>query len=211
MMKIRRFGPVLFGLVAAFAFAQPASAQGVLDLAKGLLGISDEKPEIEYRERAPLVVPPKLQLRAPQEPASARNPNWPKDPDVAARKAAEAKKKIPEPEANGLSKNPVLSVDEMRGGRRAGLGVPDGTPERNMIDRPVLSNQEMRTIDREARERQSVAAGPIEPTRQWLTDPPTGYRRPAAGAPVSAPKGEGPKMLSDREMGDPFSTFNKKP
>src|ERR1700745_2625879 len=42
---------------------------------------------IEYRERAPLVVPPTRELPPPRDEAevAAKTPAWPKDPDVARR------------------------------------------------------------------------------------------------------------------------------
>ena len=60
----------------------------------GIGGTNMENRGIEYRERSPLVVPPKLDL---PPPAAASNevkaPNWPKDPDEARRKAAIAARK----------------------------------------------------------------------------------------------------------------------
>src|SRR5712671_3134633 len=54
----------------------------------GIGGTNMDNRGIEYRERSPLVVPPKLDL---PPPAAASNevkaPNWPKDPDEARRKA----------------------------------------------------------------------------------------------------------------------------
>src|SRR6266478_8536776 len=43
---------------------------------------------IEYRERAPLVVPPTRELPPPRDEAevATKTPAWPKDPDVARRK-----------------------------------------------------------------------------------------------------------------------------
>lgn len=204
MSKTRLTGPkaLLTATLLALAAPVPAQAQGILDLGKMLLGIEDEKPEIEYRERAPLVVPPKTELPAPRERASAANPNWPKDPDVAARKAAEEARKRPAKEDVGLSKNPLLSVDEMRAGRKPGAGVPTG-PERNMVDRPQLSVDEMRELDAKTRVSESRPTG-VEPPRRWLTDPPTGYRKAAPGAPVSVPK-EGPaRILSPMEEAAPL-------
>ena len=49
---------------------------------------------IDYRERSPLVVPPKIDLPPPVSASAEVNaPNWPKDPDVAQRKAAIAASK----------------------------------------------------------------------------------------------------------------------
>src|SRR5262245_12354961 len=51
--------------------------------------------QIEYRERAPLVVPPSRTLPPPRSEGAVAhtNPAWPKDPDVAARRVEAAKKK----------------------------------------------------------------------------------------------------------------------
>src|ERR1700716_2286075 len=61
----------------------------------GIGGTNMENRGIEYRERSPLVVPPKLDLPPPAAAAAAevKAPNWPKDPDEARRKAAIAARK----------------------------------------------------------------------------------------------------------------------
>src|SRR5438093_6850210 len=60
------------------------------------LGLRRDGEGIEYRERAPLVVPPKRSLPPPQDEAAVTtNPAWPKDPDVDRRKVEKTKKKQP--------------------------------------------------------------------------------------------------------------------
>src|ERR1700692_2611722 len=60
----------------------------------GIGGTNMENRGIEYRERSPLVVPPKLDLPPPPSASSdVKAPNWPKDPDEARRKAAIAARK----------------------------------------------------------------------------------------------------------------------
>src|SRR5258708_3557998 len=61
----------------------------------GIGGTNMENRGIEYRERSPLVVPPKLDLPPPAAAsAEVKDANWPKDPDIAKRKAAiKARKK----------------------------------------------------------------------------------------------------------------------
>src|SRR6202166_167448 len=59
----------------------------------GIGGTNMENRGIEYRERSPLVVPPKLDLPPPAAAAEVKAPNWPKDPDDARRKAAIAARK----------------------------------------------------------------------------------------------------------------------
>src|SRR6202140_5069954 len=59
----------------------------------GVGGTNMENRGIDYRERSPLVVPPKLDLPPPESAAEVKAPNWPKDPDDARRKAAIAARK----------------------------------------------------------------------------------------------------------------------
>src|SRR6266487_4016771 len=54
----------------------------------GIGGTNMDNRGIEYRERSPLVVPPKLDLPPPASSSEVKAPNWPKDPDEARRKAA---------------------------------------------------------------------------------------------------------------------------
>src|SRR6266550_5158340 len=50
-------------------------------LMAGIGGTNMENRGIEYRERSPLVVPPKRDLRPPEQVKSEiKDPNWPKDP-----------------------------------------------------------------------------------------------------------------------------------
>src|SRR3954451_10295717 len=58
-------------------------------LMAGIGGTNMENRGIEYRERSPLVVPPKLDLPPPASASEdVKVANWPKDPDAARRKAA---------------------------------------------------------------------------------------------------------------------------
>src|SRR3954463_15659194 len=60
----------------------------------GIGGTNMENRGIDYRERSPLVVPPKIDLPPPAgTSAEVKAPNWPKDPDEQRRKAAAAARK----------------------------------------------------------------------------------------------------------------------
>lgn len=63
------------------------------NLMSGIGGKSMEKKGIEYRERSPLVVPPKLDLPPPTTTEAKNAPNWPKDPDEKRRQEAIAQRK----------------------------------------------------------------------------------------------------------------------
>ena len=63
-------------------------------LMKGIGATNMENSSIDYRERSPLVVPPKLDLPPPASASAEKTaPNWPKDPDEARRKAQIAARK----------------------------------------------------------------------------------------------------------------------
>jgi hypothetical protein len=171
------------GVAVLLVAATGASADGDGVAMKSLLGaigiIPTERPPIEYRERPPLVVPPKAALRAPIDPGSGegRVANWPKDPDVLARQrdAADARKPARE--------NSRLSPEEIQAGRRAGSPV-SADPVVRSTEKSTLTPDELRAMDPRNNTRPVLAGA--EPERRSLTEPPTGYRKPAANAPVRA-------------------------
>ena len=86
---------------------------------RGIGGTNMENRGIEYRERSPLVVPPKLDLPPPAATAAeVKAPNWPKDPDEQRRKAAVAarKKENKDPREAG----PHPDAGRTRGGQDRG-------------------------------------------------------------------------------------------
>ncbi|MFG1299337.1 hypothetical protein V5F49_06025 [Xanthobacter sp. V3C-3] len=182
-------------LLAAAPVATPAMAQGidgstnVFDTALQLFGLKDEepKPEIDYRERAPLVVPPKVPdtLPPPQASAADANPNWPKDPDVARRKR--------EAEA---SRTPVVRDDpgrpllpsELNKGKRKTLGQAPSSPTEPVgaeSKRDVLLPDQLGFTGwmngLTGKQDQLTFNG--EPERESLVQPPPGYQTPAPNAP----------------------------
>jgi hypothetical protein len=181
----------------ALIVASGASAQdGVMF--KDLLGsigiIPKEKPDIVYRERPPLVLPPKADLRPPVAPSSveARAGNWPKDPDVMAARKAAAEEATPETqrESYRLNEGKRLSIEEMRAGRRAG-GQPVEPPVSDRkLDSSRLTPDELRLPKDEVSK-----LGPEGLKRRYLSDPPQALLNPAAGALVKAT--HDPKSLAD--------------
>lgn len=184
------------GVAALIAFSGGARAQEGIFM-KDLLGslgvIPEDKPRIEYRERAPLVLPPKATLPAPvAKPADVRNANWPKDPDVQAEKRREARARLPagtdERSQMLRDQNVTLSVDELRAGRRAGAGIPSEPDLRPNLDHrdalwvnpDVLRKQRMNGGDTDDA---PLVAG-VEPRRKTLVEPPTGFRAPSANAKI---------------------------
>ena len=170
--------------------------------------VEPERPAITYRERAPLAMPPKfdpnnLPAGLPKPQVREASPQWPKDPEVRQRERAaiEAKKPIVRGAQGRMNdNNETMSVYEMQAGRRAGAEIPDGPvirPGDNTRESTWLNPLELLTGKSEAAG-QSV----VEPDRDLLTDPPTGYRK--APIKVARPGGEpvgGP--ISDNAEADP--------
>jgi hypothetical protein len=201
-MRSSSFGrqvPVLvMGIVGAgLAFAAPAAAQGfLLDNApmKGALTtlgiIAPDREPIEYHERAPLVVPKTMSLPQPAAAqASSRNPAWPTDPDVALKlkeKAEGAQPVVRSQSAYG--DKAALSIWSMLGGKSAEAPVePAGPsdnggyvhPESGFIRNPVLRAQGAQFAAQNFGDQPDQIRPGYEPKRKFLTDPPSGYRRPS--------------------------------
>lgn len=191
------------GLVLA---AQPAFAQeGMLfkNLIEGTFGGRGAGGDIEYRTRPPLVVPPNSTLPRPQDPASARSAAWPNDPDVQRRKdeANRPAYVLTEKARN----NPVLSQEELRRGRISrGEVAPTIVEEHSNYNnqiQPIRIGKDLAARRNQAAE-ETLAYG-SEPPRRLLSEPPTGYRRPAATAAFGPGRGgpvEDKQAVGQREF-----------
>jgi hypothetical protein len=171
------------------------------------IGLKRDGDAINYQERSPLVIPPTHDLPPPQTSDStvANNPAWPKDPDVARRKAqaaAERNRNVAaefEREQNPLPPNLLApgAKDDPKAARRVGAidtnpSVADTGQYRmspaELGDRGNLFSKMFESRD------DSVGKFTHEPPRVSLTDPPPGYRTPSPNQPyglgkeASAPK-----------------------
>jgi hypothetical protein len=174
---------------------------------KGMGATNMENSSIDYRERSPLVVPPKLDLPPPASAAAEKTvPNWPKDPDEARRKAAIAQRKKDKKDtrdATTVSNDAArpLSPSELNVGRGTPTkdtrnsdslkpGDPGGTP---LMPAELGYNGGLTGIFKgnkvEATEFKQ------EPTRESLTQPPPGYQTPSS----SYLYGTGPKESLNKE------------
>ncbi|WP_131194176.1 hypothetical protein [Lichenihabitans psoromatis] len=169
-------------------------------------GLLHEKtsPDIEYRERPPLVLPPKAGLVAPVKQGAARPSSWPQDPDVLKqRKAAEAAR-APMLDGFANSRDGVLSKEELMRGRVAGGqgGGPDecGGFANNNRSCNLLSPDELKAQgDRYnamvgADKKSDVVTAGVEPDRVYLTQPPRGYLKATKTVKVTA---EAPREIVD--------------
>ena len=166
------------------------------------LGFTNGEVGVDYRERAPLVVPPSRNLPPPQnETAAARDPAWPKDPDVARRREAAAAEKAKlsrssndRPTEDGRSLRP----DELKGQPGAAT-TPSSGPSGEQAGRPLDASQ--MNGKKNWFESMWSAVGPQrpesapftgEPRRTSMTDPPPGYQTPSPTQPygVGMPSGD---------------------
>jgi hypothetical protein len=167
---------------------------------KGLGGTNMENTGIDYRERSPLVVPPKLDLPPPAATSAEGKapPNWPKDPDVQRRKAAiEARKKT---NKDPREASRVLMPSELaqKGGKSSGgdsVDQPGGNPGANAILSPSQLGYNGSFSGLFGGSKSETATFKGEPTRESLTQPPPGYQTPSPNFAY----GTGPKESLNKE------------
>lgn len=206
------------GIVAALAACATAGAaraeEGTsIKSALSAIGLTEpERPPINYRERAPLVLPPGkggIALPPPQASLRESDPQWPKDPEAIkrSRDAEEAKKPITRGYSGRMNdNNATLSVQELRQGRRPGAGVPtkpeykpgDTTREATWLNPLKLF---------EGKKDDDAQVADVEPSRDLLTDPPTGYRKPPGGKLAKTTGDAVGVVNADRREADPMAFF----
>lgn len=176
-------------LLGTGSFARAEEGVAIKNLLGNMGLVPRERDPIRYRERAPLVIPPKSELRPPAgaDTFASANPQWPNDPDVVAkrRRADEEKRPVTWSETRRMSdKEARLSPDELRAPGRTPAGAPREAgwfKGDNSRDSYLLTPDQLRTVT--ADEKEGEAAG-TEPSRKVLTDPPTGMRKAAMGGTV---------------------------
>jgi hypothetical protein len=198
------------GLALAAAISGPARAadDGVpIDtkiLRSVLHSLGLKRPgedQINYEERAPLVIPPDKDLPPPQSPgaAIANNPAWPKDPDIARAKVGSYEDKNygtteqMEHEGNALSPAELTPGAGRWGNRRTAHAGNDSAPSTDP-DHPRLTPNQLGfkgtllgTMFGGKGDSESVRFTG-EPTRTSLTEPPPGYQVPSPDQPYGLGK-----------------------
>jgi len=142
------------------------------------LGGGEKPPPIDYRERAKLVLPKSTDLPPPGV-AAAADPAWPVDQEILRKKKLreDGKKSIAGVGdarlryTHGFPANEPVTVRPID---------PDGQTVRCESggcgsSSSVLSN--LNPLKWVGMDKSSTALGP-EPERDWLTDPPKGFRAP---------------------------------
>jgi hypothetical protein len=166
----------------------------------GLGATNMENKGIDYRERSPLVVPPKLDLPPPATTTEVKAPNWPKDPDETRRKAAiEARKK--EKKKDIMEASRPLSPSEMNVGRIAPQPRTNNDPvQPGVSNNPILSPAQLGFTGGLSQifgggNKTETAPFTSEPTRDSLTQPPPGYQTPSPNFAY----GTGPKESLNKD------------
>jgi hypothetical protein len=156
----------------------------IKNIMTGIGGTNMENTGIEYRERSPLVVPPKIDLPPPASSAEINAPNWPKDPDVQRRKAAIAANKNRKIDPRESSR--LLTPEEMAVGKTAAAPrSTDPVQPGNSYTNPVLSPSQLGYTGGLFKnvfgggDATETAPFTGEPSREALTQPPVGYQTPS--------------------------------
>jgi hypothetical protein len=179
---------------------QPFEQKVIKQIMTGLGGTNMENTGIDYRERSPLVVPPRLDLPAPDTAASTASvPNWPKDPDLKQRQAAREAAKRGRAEETLEAARP-LTPAEMAPKRAHTSSAIDhsspGDPNKNIVLSPKQLGYEgglFKTMFGSNKGEKAEFKG--EPTRESLTQPPAGYQTPSSEYAY----GTGPKEVMKNE------------
>ena len=147
------------------------------------MGEAKESDSIQYRERSPLVVPPKLEMPTPQPRPSPKAAQWPQDQEVvrARKKQAESNARVNSKyiDSNGGEK---LTPEEMRamrtpGAAGASAAAPSSSCKMDPFDKNGCTVAEYwgnLSAKSEKKDELTLQAG-VEPQREYLTQPPKGY------------------------------------
>jgi hypothetical protein len=212
---------VVLGTSGAFAADDeegiPLDTKLFRQLMKDLGLRRDGDATIEYRERAPLVVPPSRSLPPPRDdsPVSA-NPAWPKDPDVTQRQADAVKKKTQARKTaaeTAEEEGRPLSRDELDRGKVAASGstaiVKPQDPDesaRPMRPSELGSKGFFKDIFSSFTNDGETGTFTGEPVRENLTAPPAGYQTPSAAQPYGlAPKNQKAKAATVEERASGYN------
>jgi len=164
---------------------EPSIEQKVIrGLMHGIGAVDGTEKGIDYRERSPLVVPPKMDLPPPETHAAAPAPNWPKDPEVAERRK---ERKAIANRDKSKEWGQVLTPDEMKVGTarvRSATTSPQpgddsyGSGMGGVLSPSQLGFKGFGNIFGSGDKPES-APFPGEQPRESLTQPPTGYQTPS--------------------------------
>ena len=178
-------------------------------LLKGL-GLRNDGDSIDYRERSPLVLPPRTELRPPEpESQTRRTAAWPVDPDVKrAKQRKEAEKKfVREPEDGTRPALPSEYGRPNAPARRDG-GLSEKSAEESAAPSTAkeLGSKDIFTgLFKQGggwfAPSEEYTTFSVEPRRGALTEPPSGYRTPSPHQPYGVGKEKWKPAVEDRAVG----------
>jgi hypothetical protein len=156
------------------------------------LGLKRDDEVIRYRERSPLVVPPSRSLPPPETgDVAAKNPAWPKDPDVQRAKQVKADRKKPRKDVDEESL-PELPNQLNRPGAKPRTGAPTAADNKDPTlpsTNAELGAKSVFNVDALlGRNKDEYTTFVSEPPRVSLTEPPPGYRTPSPAQPYGVGK-----------------------
>jgi hypothetical protein len=170
----------------------------------GIGGTNMDNRGIDYRERSPLVVPPRIDLPPPVAATSeVKDPNWPKDPDEARRKAVIARRKKENKDPVEAAR--ILSPSELNAAKTAPPVRTNNDPVQpgDSVQNPILSPSQLGFDGFNSKlsglfggNKAEAAPFTGEPTRDALTQPPAGYQTPSPNFAY----GTGPKESLNKEV-----------
>jgi len=178
-------GPLLAGCASSSdGFVEEGNKDDTLEqnavkaVMQGLGAVDPNERPIEYKPRAPLVVPPSRTLPAPQD-GKVADPRFPRNPEDVADEQRRAALKGGDRGADGR----IMTPDELAKYSIPGSGKIDRydpDPGRR------LTPDELKGQGATQAEAVKRAANPTG--RKSLIEPPDQYRQPSPNAPVAAPE-----------------------
>ncbi len=199
-----RRGPLvaagLLGLCLAASTGARAADDGYANVFSSVLGSvglikGDAAPDIQYRERPPLVLPKDAALPKPVVGASRHTAAWPQDPDVVKKRKEDAEAHAPHTLDPTLSDHGMmLTHDEQMTGRVAETADDQPVRPNNCGNEGqhclLLSPAEMKRQDEAYRaanpDKDDTLVAGKEPEREYLTQPPKGYMKPVKAVKATA-------------------------
>ncbi len=159
---------------------------------------ADDNAAIDYRERAPLVIPPNSNLPPPEKASAVPNPAWPKDPDVGRRRQREKLERNRNVEEEREREERPLPADQLAPGPRPRGSVNkdvEGPKDIGELLKPSELGYKTGDVIKNMfhGKNESVAGFTGERPRASLTDPPPGYQTPSPNQPYGTGRAPAPK------------------
>jgi len=162
--------------------AEPSFDRKIINNVLNGLGLRSGAGDIDYRERSPLVLPPKINLPPPQANAAAGTPGWPVDPDVKRRKEESNRRRDEVEESRPLRPNELNVGERTQGRSPVSADHPDGRP----MGPAELGYRGGLFGSLFGGKKEEAAQFTEEPPRTTLTEPPIGYQTPSPSQPYTA-------------------------